>query len=130
LLTADCRLSKSERLSWERHINRLFTEGQSFLAFPLRVVFLFPGDDGFSASASILVSVSKKRFKRAVKRNRIKRQIREAYRVRKYGLIQPLQEKGKNLWIAFLYVDTRIHPSGEMEKAMSKAITVLREKIG
>ena len=79
-------LSKEERLSWKRYIDLLFEKGQSFVAFPLRVVYL-PLEEEMSAPVSILISVPKKKFKRAVKRNLIKRQVREAYRVRKYDLI-------------------------------------------
>ena len=62
-------LSKEERLSWKRYIDLLFEKGQSFVAFPLRVVYL-PMEEEMPARASFLVSVPKKRFKRAVKRNR------------------------------------------------------------
>ncbi len=120
-------LSKNERLSWKRYIDLLFAEGKSFIAFPLRVVYLAV-DNGPEAPVSMLVSVSKKKFKRAVKRNHIKRQVREAYRVRKselagYGPGQP-----KKLLVAFLYIDKEIHSFGEMEKAMTKAMRLLREK--
>ena len=54
---------------------------KSFSIFPIRVVYM-PVEQG-EAPASILISVSKRRFKRAVKRNRVKRQIREAYRKNK-----------------------------------------------
>ena len=67
-------LSKEERLSWKRYIDLLFEKGQSFVAFPLRVVYL-PMEEEMPARASFLVSVPKKRFKRAVKRNLIKRQV-------------------------------------------------------
>ena len=79
-------LSKEERLSWKRYIDLLFAKGQSFVAFPLRVVYLAVEEETL-APVSILVSVPKKKFRRAVKRNLIKRQVREAYRVRKYDLI-------------------------------------------
>ena len=120
-------LSKEERLSWKRYIDLLFEKGQSFVAFPLRVVYL-PLEEEMSAPVSILISVPKKKFKRAVKRNLIKRQVREAYRVRKYDLIDPLTEQNKRMLIAFLYLDKEIHPFTDMEKAMTKAIRILRDK--
>ena len=120
-------LSKEERLSWKRYIDLLFQKGQSFVAFPLRVVFL-PLDEELPARASILISIPKKKFKRAVKRNLLKRQVREAYRVRKYDLLEPLEAKNKSMLIAFLYLDKEIHPHTTMEKAMNKAIKVLLEK--
>ncbi|MDR2969059.1 MAG: ribonuclease P protein component [Tannerellaceae bacterium] len=125
--------SKEERLSWKRYIDLLFAQGQSFVAFPLRVIFLFldepPFGEPLSARSSTLISVSKKKFKRAVKRNRIKRQIRETYRVRKPELITSLEAKDKHLLVAFLYLDNEFHTFPQMEKAMSKAIRILREKI-
>lgn len=121
-------LSKEERLSWKRHIDRLFTEGRSFVVFPLRVVYLLSDEEGMPVRASFLVSVPKKRFKRAVKRNRIKRQVREAYRMHKYDLWESLEAKDKRMLIAFLYVDNELHSSVTMEKAMTKAIRILREK--
>lgn len=91
-------LSKEERLSWKRYIDLLFAKGQSFVAFPLRVVYLAVEEETL-APVSILVSVPKKKFRRAVKRNLIKRQVREAYRVRKYDLIDPLTEKTSVCWL-------------------------------
>lgn len=120
-------LSKEERLSWKRYIDLLFAEGQSFVAFPLRVIYL-PLEEEMPARASFLVSVPKKKFKRAVKRNLIKRQVREAYRVRKYALLDPLEAKGKRMLIAFLYIDKEVYPFSKMEKAMDKAIQLLSEK--
>lgn len=120
-------LSKEERLSWKRYIDLLFEKGQSFIAFPLRVVYL-PMEEEMRAPVSMMISVPKKKFKRAVKRNLIKRQVREAYRMRKYDLIEPLTEKNKGMLVAFLYVDKEIHPFADIEKAMNKAIRILREK--
>ena len=67
-------LHKSERLDKKKVIDKMFSGGaRSFSVFPLRVVYL-PVEE-LEAPVSILVSVSKRRFKRAVKRNRVKRQI-------------------------------------------------------
>lgn len=52
-------LSKEERLSWKRYIDLLFAKGQSFVAFPLRVVYLAVEEETL-APVSILVSVPKK----------------------------------------------------------------------
>ena len=104
-------LSKEERLSWKRYIDLLFAKGQSFVAFPLRVVYLTVEEETL-APVSILVSVPKKKFRRAVKRN----------------LIDPLTGKNKRMLVAFLYLDKEIHPFADMEKAMTKALNVLRDK--
>lgn len=120
-------LPKEERLSWKRYIDQLFAEGQSFIAFPLRVVFLYVESEELP-TVSIIASVSKKRFKRAVKRNYIKRLIRESYRLKKHDLIEPLQEANKKLLVGFLYVDKEIPEFKDMEKAMNKAFNILKEK--
>ena len=54
--------------------------------------------------------------------------MREAYRVRKYNLLDPLEAKGKYMLMAFLYIDKEIHAFAKMEKAMDKAINLLVEK--
>lgn len=120
-------LSKEERLSYKRHIDLLFEKGQSFIAYPLRVIFL-PMEEVMSARVSIMISVPKKKFKRAVKRNLIKRQVREAYRLNKYDLIDPLTEKNKSMIVAFIYLDKEILTVVEINKAIRKAVTILKNK--
>lgn len=127
MTTSRYTLAKEERLSWKRYIDLLFAEGKSFVAFPLRVVYLNV-ESGPDVPVSMLVSVSKKKFKRAVKRNQVKRQVREAYRMRKPELTEQLAGENKKLLVAFLYIDKEIHSFREMEKAMSKAVRLLREK--
>lgn len=121
-------LSKAERLSRKRDIDLLFAEGQSFIAYPLRVVYTVI-DEQRSVPASVLISVSKKKFKRAVKRNAVKRQIRESYRTRKQMIHEPLQATGKYLVVAFIYLEKELISYEAMEKAMEKAIRLLGEKI-
>lgn len=120
-------LSKEERISWKRHIDLLFAKGQSFVAYPFRVIYL-PMNEEMAARVSIMISVPKKKFKRAVKRNLIKRQTREAYRLQKYDLIDPLAGKNKSMLVAFLYLDKEILPVTSIEKGMRKAINLLKEK--
>lgn len=127
MITKKHTLSKEERLSWKRYIDELFEKGESFIAFPLRVVF-FISEEEAAGRNSILVSVSKKRVRKAVKRNRIKRLVRETYRVRKEELTGSLEEKNKYMRVAFLYLGKEDPTFPEMEKAMNKAIRILSEK--
>ena len=92
------RLPKSERLSSHNQIQKLFSEGKSFAIHPF-VVKHFVLQNQEVDSHQVLVSVSKRNFKRAVDRNRIKRQIREAYRLNKH-IITDLPNKYA---IAYIY---------------------------
>jgi len=71
--------SKKNKLKNTKLINRLFSEGKSVAVFPLRMVFIKLEQD--NATNRVGVSVSKKNFRKAVDRNRIKRLLREAYRL-------------------------------------------------
>ena len=64
-------------------------------AFPIRVVYRLVEPQPNAAQIQMLVSVPKKHFKRAVKRNRVKRQIREAYRKHKHVLWDKASEGDK-----------------------------------
>ncbi|MGB5420320.1 ribonuclease P protein component [Algibacter sp.] len=74
--------SKKDKLKSKKLIDQLFTEGQSVSAFPLRLVYLGASFED-EVIAKTGVSVSKRNFKTAVDRNRIKRLLREAYRLNK-----------------------------------------------
>lgn len=76
--------SKEERLCSKRSIEDLFANGSSFVLFPFRVVYRIERDAlGSSAPVQVLFSVPKRRFKKAVTRNLLKRRMREAYRLQK-----------------------------------------------
>ena len=120
-------LHKVERLDKKKIIEKMFAGGsRSFSVFPLRVVYL-PVEE-LEADASILISVSKRRFKRAVKRNRVKRQIREAYRVNKHELLNILVERKCRLAIAFIYLSDQLE-SSIIEDRMRIALVRITEKM-
>lgn len=74
--------NQKEKLKSKKLIEKLFTEGKSVSSFPLRLVYLpTVFDDGVLVKTG--VSVSKRHFKTAVDRNRVKRLMREAYRLNK-----------------------------------------------
>ena len=123
-------LAKEERLSRTKSIDKLFSSGESFIAYPLRIVFSIEDEaDVDKQIASILVSVSKKKFKRAVKRNRVKRLVRESFRLNKGEYQDLLRLKGKRLSIAFLYLKNELPVYAEIEKAILKTKSVLSEKL-
>ena len=119
--------AKPEHLCGEIRITHLFTKGDAFIVYPLRVVYLLePKKD--KETASIMVSVPKKRFKRAVKRNRLKRLMREAYRLNKHLLLEKLGEKGLQIQIAFNYVSNDESDFVTIENKMKVALQKLLEK--
>lgn len=125
-------LGKEERLNSKTVIERLFSGGsKSFPAFPLRVVYMQvdSAEEEDAAAASILISVPKKRFKRAVKRNLVKRQVREAYRKNKHLLLDALASRNKRLVIAFIWLDNSIHSSAEVEEKVKKLLFHIAEKL-
>ena len=73
---------KEERLCSKRLLEKLFHNGSSFLLYPYRIVWLaekLPAE----VPVQVVISVPKRRFKKAVDRNLIKRRIREIYRLNK-----------------------------------------------
>jgi ribonuclease P protein component len=111
---------KSERLCHVKSIDGLFNrnhpENQSFLVYPLKAVYLKrPGTE--RTLPQILISVPKRRFKRAVDRNLLKRRIREAYRLNKELLPET---PPKN--VGFVYVANEILEFTQIERAMKKCL--------
>lgn len=117
---------KSERLKSRKIIDRIFNrEGKSFSTFPFRVVWLeTPLNSEFPAQATF--SVSKKKFKKAVHRNRIKRLMREAYRLNKPKFYASLMAQEKQGAIMFIYVANEERPFEEMNTKMKQALKRLR----
>ncbi len=94
-------------------------------SYPIRAVFL-PVEEAVQKGVSILISVPKKRFHDAVDRNRVKRQIREAYRKNKHALVEQVAQSGKGLLVAFIYVSAEIESTEYVEKRVVR----LLDKIG
>ena len=115
---------KATHLCGEKRIARLFVEGKAFMAYPLRVVYIFSELDEKSP-VSVMVSVPKKRFKRAVKRNLLKRRMREAYRLNNQVLLDAAALYGLQLHVAFNYISNDVLEFTDIEKKMKQAIQKL-----
>lgn len=119
---------KAEHLCGEIRIGKLFAEGKAFIVFPLRVVY-FTTEHKDKIPVKVLVGVPKKRFKRAVKRNRLKRLMREAYRLNKILLIDKCTEKNMHLDIAFNYVSDDEMDFATIQSKMKIALHRIADKI-
>jgi ribonuclease P protein component len=113
--------NKNERLVHRTEIDNLFHEGLAFNVSPLRIFY----QSRDTAGIKVLVSVPKKKFRRAVHRNRIKRLIRESYRLHKTPLHEKysIDDSIKGLNIAFVYIGDKADIAfQEIERAMISAI--------
>ena len=121
-------LPKYERICKENDIQVLFDQGEGFSVYPFRVIFLFHRDESRPVTCRLLVSVSKKRFHHAFKRNRVKRLMREAWRKNKAPLYEICQKDNISLDVALVYTATVIHTYEEMLAKTKKAVNEMIKK--
>lgn len=108
-------LNKQQRIKNELRIAEIFKNGNSIIAYPLRICYLLIP----KTQSRIMVSVPKKNFKRAVKRNMLKRRIREAYRLNQESLVLP---EGTSAEIAFRYIAAEEQSFDKVQKAVCKGL--------
>ena len=108
---------KTERIVSQKQIDALFTGtgSHSKAAFPVRAVYIVKEREAGRPSVQLLLSVPKKRFKHAVDRNRVKRQLREAFRHHKHLLIDALPDD-KAVDLAFIWLSPSHLLSADIEK--------------
>ena len=119
-------LRKEERLWGERVISNLFEHGRSFYHSPYKVVWIkIPETSSFPSRFG--VSVSKRCFKRAVKRNLMKRRTREAFRTNKQ-ILNATVPKGSQIHMMAIYTSDRLLPFVELEDSMKKILQRIAQK--
>jgi ribonuclease P protein component len=100
------QLPKNERLHSKKLIKELFDKGSSFFLYPFKVMVLDINID-IQETNQVLFSVSKKKLKKAVDRNLIKRRMREAYRLNKQILMD--MNNGKKKLALFTFLQKLLH---------------------
>lgn len=121
-------LPKYERICKENDIQALFDKGVGVSVYPYRVIYLFRHDESRPVTVRLLVSVSKKRFHHAFKRNRVKRLVREAWRKNKAELYEICQRDNISVDVALVYTATVIHSYEEMLEKTKKAVQEMVKK--
>lgn len=118
-------LGRQERLKSRKSIDQLFSDGQRFSQPPVRVVYRTTTEAGLKFG----VTASSKIFKKAVDRNRVKRVMREAWRLQKKEFEQQLAAKGQGLHVFFIYTDKELPVYATIAKATASIIRKLNERL-
>lgn len=119
-----------EHLKSKRVIEQVYANGASVTSFPLRAIFIEQPTEEQEPTAAILINVSKKRFRHAVDRNLVKRRIREAYRTSKHPFIEALENNGKKMAVAIIYVDNKHNSTAFIRKKMARLLESILTKGG
>lgn len=117
-----CGFPKKNKLCGRIRIAQLYKEGKRFVAWPLRVTYQRIEEPNDQSETKVLVWAPKSLFKRAVKRNHLRRLMREAYRLHQDLLGE------QHYLLAFNYMDKEEQPFAVIEKAVCKALKKIAEK--
>lgn len=119
-------LGKEERLKSRKIIEQLFKEGKLFTTFPFRIIWKYQAEpNSYPLQAGFTVST--KYFKKAVDRNRIRRLMKEGYRLQKYPLQTTLDNVNRQLVIFIIYVGKEIPEYGLVVEKMAFVINRLQK---
>lgn len=130
MVTAPAMFQKRERIVSRKLMDELFggDHSHAVVAFPLKAVYMVKEHPDGHAPVEVLISVPKKHFKHAVDRNRVKRQVREAYRKQKQLLINGLGSE-KKLAVAFIWMSDQKITSEEVDGRIKNILTRIAKKV-
>lgn len=121
---------KAERLSLNKRIEVLFSTGASVSLYPIKILWI-SCTEPMEYPVQVLFTISSKRFKSAVVRNRIKRKIKESYRIRKSALYEELNKHNRNLLISIIYTGKETDPGfAYLDRTIGKGLELLISNSG
>ena len=124
-MTPGNTFKKAERLSLNNRIEILFASGSTISIYPLKILWL-PFTKSLEYPVQVLFTVSSKRFKRAIDRNRIKRKLKEIYRLQKSFLYEGLKKSNTKILMGIMYTgnDQKI-PGEALNNKLRQGIEIL-----
>jgi ribonuclease P protein component len=120
---------KEEKLKSRKMISKIFSEGSVVKAYPIRIQFIFHNVEGLP-ECQVGVSVPKRYFKKAVDRNRVKRQIKEAYRLNRSSLVNVLHAKQKKIAMMIIFASKEKLEYARIEELLIRSMSNIRIKNG
>ena len=128
---------KTDKLKSRKQTQHLFSTGQAINVFPIRLIYTIEPIESTAANLSLTsvlqagVGAPSRTFRKAVQRNRVKRLLREAYRLEKPNFISQAALDNKRVNLFFLYTDalvlTQVEIQGKLKEALSLLVTKLKK---
>lgn len=128
---------KTDKLKSRKQTQHLFSTGQAINVFPIRLIYtvvpISTNADNLSLTSVLQAGVGapSRTFRKAVQRNRVKRLLREAYRLEKPNFISQASLENKRVNLFFLYTDalvlTQVDIQGKVKEALSLLVTKLNK---
>jgi ribonuclease P protein component len=128
-MSREFTLGKEERLKSNLSIQDLLKHGRAVSLFPLKIYWNFSPDPQQKYPARAAISVPKRKFRRAVDRNLMKRRLREAYRLNKYVLYDTLDQRHYKIHLVILLLSDEFIPYVQLERGMHEILQLVTNKL-
>ncbi|MFM6993504.1 MAG: ribonuclease P protein component [Sediminibacterium sp.] len=124
---------KKDKLKSRKQTQFLFAKGQSMNAFPIKLIYtieqLEPDESPALGTLQAGVGAPSRTFRKAVARNRVKRLLREGYRLERPAFVEAAAIKGLRINLFFLYTDATVITQAAIQEKIKQLLARLAEKI-
>lgn len=120
---------KKDKLKSRKQTQQLFSKGQSINAFPIKLIYTIEEVNASEALLQAGVAAPSRTFRKAVQRNRVKRLLREGYRLEKPAFIASAALQNKRVNLFFLYIDSVVLSQEIIQEKIKLALTKLHDKL-